>query len=135
MAKTTVVLIDNNPLFLEAACLWFSGEEDIEVVGTAASATEALALVKRLQPRVVLMDISMPDMDGIEATRRLKLLPNAPVVLILTLHGDPHYRAAAAAAGADGFLSKSDFAVEALPSLRRVGRKVPATDLKERRDA
>jgi DNA-binding NarL/FixJ family response regulator len=118
-----VLLVDDSPLFLEQTSSWLSRESDIQVVGIAASAAEAIALVERLQPRVVLMDISMPDMNGLEATRRLKLLPHAPAVLVLTLHGDPAYRAAARAAGAEGFLCKSDVAAELIPSLRRVGRE------------
>lgn len=117
-------LVDDSPAFLEQASAWLSRESDIEVVGRALSGEEAIALVERLGPRVVLMDIAMPGMNGIEATRRLKLLPNAPAVLILTLDGDPAYRAAAAAAGAEGFVCKSDLATELLPSLRRVGGAV-----------
>jgi len=117
---TTVLLVDDSPLFLAQTSMWLSRESDIQVVGSAASAAEAIALVEWLKPRVVLMDISMPDMNGIEATRRLKLLPHAPAVLVLTLHDTPAYRAAAATAGAEGFLSKTDFATELLPCLRRV---------------
>jgi DNA-binding NarL/FixJ family response regulator len=117
--RTSVLVVDDSPLFLEQTSAWLSRERDIEIVGSASSGAEAIALVERLQPRVVLMDIDMPDMNGIEATRRLKLLPNAPAVLILTLYGDPAYRAAAAAAGAEGFLCKSDFVAELLPCVRR----------------
>jgi DNA-binding NarL/FixJ family response regulator len=130
-----VLLVDDSPLFLEQASAWLSRENDIEVVGSVGSAAEAIPLVERLKPRIVLMDIVMPGMNGIEATRRLKLLPNAPAVLILTLHGDPAYRAATAAAGAEGFLCKSDFATELLPCLRRVGCATAATDTDERGDA
>jgi DNA-binding NarL/FixJ family response regulator len=116
MGRTSVLLVDDNPLFLEQTSAWLLRESDIEVVGSAASGAEAVALVERLKPRVELMDVAMPGMDGLEATRRLKRLPNPPVVLVLTLHGDPAYRAAA---GAEGFLCKSDLAAELLPCLRR----------------
>lgn len=115
-----MLLVDDSPDFLELASAWLAGESDIEVVGRAVSGEEAIALVPRLCPQVVLMDIAMPGMNGIEATRRLKLLPNAPSVLILTLDGDPAYRAAATGAGAEEFVCKSDFATELLPSLRRI---------------
>jgi DNA-binding NarL/FixJ family response regulator len=133
--KTSVLLVDDNRQFREHASTWLSREDDIEIVGSAANAAEAIALAERLRPCVVLMDIAMPDMNGIEATRQLKRLPNAPAVLVLTLHGDPAYRAAAAAAGAEGFLNKADFATELLPCLRRVCRETPGAATAARRDA
>ena len=120
-----MLLVDDSPLFLEQASAWLSRESDIEVVGCVTSGAAALALAERLKPRVVLMDVAMPGMNGIEATRRLKSLPKPPAVLMLTLDGDPGYRAAAAAAGAEGFVCKSDLATALLPSLRRVSREVP----------
>jgi two-component system, NarL family, response regulator LiaR len=124
MRKTSVLLVDDNPLFIEHARALLSRESDIEVVGIASSGEEAIALVERLAPRVVLMDIAMPGMDGLETTRRLKALAHPPAVLMVTLHGDVAYRAAAAAAGAQGLLCKDDFATAVLSALRRVGRGV-----------
>ena len=119
MAMISVLLVDDSPLFLEQTSAWLSRQEGLEVVGSATSAADGLALAARLRPRVVLMDIDLPDLHGIEATRRLKSRPGAPAVVILTLHCDPDYRVAAAEAGADGLVSKSDLATELLPSLRR----------------
>ena len=119
MATISVLLVDDSPLFLEQTSAWLSRQEGLEVVGSATSAVEGIALAARLRPRVVLMDIDMPDMYGIEATRRLKSRPAAPAVVMLTFYCDPDYRAAAAEAGADGFVSKSDLATELLPCLRR----------------
>jgi DNA-binding NarL/FixJ family response regulator len=124
VGRISVLLVDDSPLFLEQATAWLARESDIEVVGSALSGDEALALVERLSPRIVLMDIAMPGMNGLEATRRLRLLENAPAVVILTLDGDPVYRAAARAAGAEEFLCKSDLATELLPSLRRVSSRI-----------
>jgi DNA-binding NarL/FixJ family response regulator len=120
MAKISVLLVDDSPVFLEETIAWLSQQEGLEIVGSATSAVEGMALASRLHPRVVLMDIDMPDICGIEATRRVKSRPAAPAVVVLTLYGDPDYRAAAAEAGADGFVSKSDLASELLPCLRRV---------------
>ena len=117
-----MLLVDDNPLFIEQARALLSRETDIEIVGVASSGAEAIALVEQLAPRVVLMDIALPGMDGLEATRRLKLLAHPPAVLMVTLLGDADYRAAAAAVGAEGFLCKADFATAALPALRRVCR-------------
>jgi DNA-binding NarL/FixJ family response regulator len=120
MARISVLLIDDSPLFLEETRAWLSRQEGLEVVGSATSASEGMALAARLRPHVVLMDIDMPDMYGIEATRRLKGRPAPPAVVMLTFYCDADYRGAAAEAGADGFVSKSDLATELLPCLRRV---------------
>jgi DNA-binding NarL/FixJ family response regulator len=126
----SVLLVDDSPLFLEQTRAWLSRQEGLVVVGTATSAAEGLALAARLLPRVVLMDIDMPDMNGIEATRRLKGRPAAPAVVILTLYCDRAYRAAAAEAGADGFVCKADFATEVLPSLTRVCAEGDRTEVR-----
>jgi DNA-binding NarL/FixJ family response regulator len=119
VARISVLLIDDSPLFREHMSAWLSRQEGLDVVGTAASAKEGMALAARLCPRVVLMDIDMPEMNGLEATRLLKSRPGAPAVVLLTVHSGPAYQAAAADAGADGIVSKSDLATEVLPSLQR----------------
>jgi len=119
VASISVLLVDDSPFFLEETRAWLSRHQELVVVGTATTAAEGLALAARLRPRVVLLDIDMPDMNGIEAARRLKSRPAAPAVVMLTIHCDPAYRAAAAKAGADGFVSKADLATEVLRSLRR----------------
>jgi CheY-like chemotaxis protein len=67
------------------------------------------------------MDIEMPEMDGLEATRRLKAAPDAPRVVVVSLHADAAFRAAAAAAGADGFVPKPDIAAQLPPLLAALG--------------
>ena len=129
-----MLLVDGNPLFIARALAWLSQERDIEVVGIASSGAEAIALAKRLAPRVVLMDIAAPGMDGLESTRQLKQLANPPAVLMLTLHGDAANRAAAAAAGAEGLLCKAHFASDAVPCLRRLSRNDAARKSRDRED-
>ena len=119
MSGMSVLLVDDNPLFLEQTAAWLASEPEIVVVGTATSGTQAIELAERIKPSVVLIDLVMPGMNGIEATWQLKRLANAPAVVVLTLHGEPAYRAAAAAAGADGFVCKADLATELLPALRQ----------------
>ena len=80
----------------------------IDVVSTSTDGALALAHAEREQPDVVLMDIAMPGMDGIEATRRLRALPHAPHVLILTSLSPTNTVARAVEAGAEGFVSKTD---------------------------
>jgi DNA-binding NarL/FixJ family response regulator len=88
-------------------------EPDLEVVGEAGNGTEAVALVPVLAPDVVLMDVSMPHMDGIAATEALRAVVPGVIVLILSLHDDAATQARALAAGARGFIEKRG-GVEAL---------------------
>jgi len=94
--------------------------EDIEVVGEAADGAEAVALVRRERPDVVLMDIRMPEMDGIEATRRIVAGTADTKVLILTTFDLDEYVFAALGAGASGFMLKDTLPVELLAAVRVV---------------
>ncbi len=111
-----VLLVDDSPSFLAAARRHLAFQPWARIVGTAGSAAEAVQLVEQLKPDVVLMDVMMPDMNGIDATRELKRRPGAPRVVILTLHDNAEYRYHARLAGADGFVAKSEFEA-ALPLL------------------
>lgn len=110
-----ILLVDDNLGFLESAGHFLALDRQIEIVGRAPSGQEALRQVAQLKPDLVLMDLAMPEMDGLEATRQIKKLPDAPRVIILTLHDNAEYRAAAKAAQADGFIAKSEFGTQLLP--------------------
>ncbi len=84
------------------------------VVGEAANGEEAVAMAERLQPDLVLMDVQMPGIDGIETTRRLRLLADPPVVLVMSTHESGDYEPSALAAGAIGFVPKSQFGLDTL---------------------
>src|SRR5207244_5806865 len=99
---------------------FLAGEPEVEVVGRASSGRGALEQVPLLKPDLVLMDLTMPGMNGLEATRRLKARPDGPRVILLTLHDNPEYRAAAAAVQADGFVSKSDLGLHLLPLIHNL---------------
>jgi CheY-like chemotaxis protein len=90
------------------------------VIGTAQSGIEAIEMVNQLKPDLVLMDIAMPNMDGLEATRRIKLTENPPRIIIVTFHDTPEVQDAATAAGADGFIEKTRFRKEAIPFIRKL---------------
>ena len=105
---TRVLLVDDQPLLRAGFRMILEGEDDIEVVGEAADGVEAIDAALRLRPDVVLMDIRMPNLDGVEATRRLAG-PGAdePVkILILTTFDLDEYVVEALRAGASGFLLK-----------------------------
>ena len=101
-----VLLVDDDPLVRSALSLMLGGQTDIEVVGEAANGEAGLALVTELDPDVVLMDIRMPVMDGLEATQVLHQRPAPPSVVVLTTFDADDHVLRAIAAGADGFLLK-----------------------------
>lgn len=121
----TVVLVDDQPLLRSGFSMILSTEPDIDVVGTAADGAEGLAVVRRRRPDVVLMDVQMPVLDGIEATR--EILRQAaddglepPHVVMLTTFDRDDYLFDALAAGASGFLLKNADAEELVQAIRTV---------------
>lgn len=103
-----ILLIDDSIDFLESLKRFLAAHADFEVAAATGSAREGIELARRLKPDVVITDIAMPQMNGLEAASILKRLPEAPTVVILTLYDTPEYRDAAAAAGADAFIAKSE---------------------------
>ena len=103
-----VLLVDDDALITKSLSLMLGREADIEVVGTASNGTEAIEACSRLRPDVVLMDIRMPKMDGIAATRRIKEEFSEVRVMMLTTFDDKSNIEEALAAGADGYLLKTD---------------------------
>ncbi|MFJ9774239.1 response regulator [Kitasatospora sp. NPDC101157] len=109
-----VVLVDDQPLIRTGLRVLIADAPDLEVVGEAGNGAEAVELVTRLRPDVAVMDIRMPGMDGIEATRRILAVPELPThVLVLTTFDDDDYVYGALRAGASGFLVK-DLALETI---------------------
>jgi DNA-binding NarL/FixJ family response regulator len=101
-----VLVVDDHPAFRRALTSALRMVGDIEVAGEAGGGVAATQQAHALEPDVVLMDLSMPDLDGIEAMREIhKKNPDLPVV-ILTAHADPGVEKEARAAGASGFLAK-----------------------------
>lgn len=115
-----VLLVDDDPLVRSALSLMLGGQSDIEVVGEAPHGEAGLALVAETTPDVVLMDIRMPVMDGIEATRILHARPAPPAVVVLTTFDADDHVLRAIAAGADGFLLKDTAPGEIVQAIRTV---------------
>ena len=115
MAPLRVLLVDDSPEFLESATRFLSSDPRIAIAGRALCGREALELAEQTQPDLMLIDLSMPDMNGLETTQAIKAWSASPRVIIMTLHNDPEYCMAAAAIGADGFITKSAFSVGVLP--------------------
>jgi RNA polymerase sigma factor (sigma-70 family) len=103
---TQVLIADDDDLMRAGLVELFSGEPDIEIVGQASTGREAVDRARRIDPDVVLMDVRMPDLDGLEATRRLTRSAPRARVLILTTFEQDDYIFGALRAGASGFLLK-----------------------------
>ena len=133
--KIKVGIVDDDPLVRSALGLMLGGQADIEVVGEASDGQEALALVRTSAPDVVLMDIRMPRINGLEATRRVltESRPSTssraplrpPRVIVLTTFGADEYVVDALAAGADGFLLKDTPPPEIVAAIRAVASGEP----------
>lgn len=117
-----LLLVDDNEIFLASLRAYFETIQGVVVAGLARSGEQAVALTERDPTELVLMDLSMPGLGGIEATRILKTLPRAPRVAILTLHVAAAYRAAAHEAGADFFIPKNRLHEEIPAVLARITR-------------
>ncbi|GAA1042031.1 response regulator transcription factor [Virgisporangium ochraceum] len=102
-----VVIADDQAMVREGFSVLLGAQDGIEVVGEAGDGREAIARVERLRPDVVLMDVRMPVVDGLEATRRITAMDAAPKVVILTTFDLDEYVYAALRAGASGFLLKT----------------------------
>lgn len=116
-----VLVVDDDPLVRGALTLMLGGQPDLEVVGEAENGQDALAQVRSLAPDVVLMDIRMPVMSGLEATRALgSVAAGRPRVIVLTTFDADDYVLGALAAGADGFLLKDTPPADIVAAVRRV---------------
>jgi len=115
-----LLLVDDHRLVAETLAVLLRSEPAFEVVGVAASGPEALTLTRRLQPSVVIMDIGLPGMDGVEATWTLRRQFPAVSVLILTMFHQEPYVLEALRAGASGYLLKTAPAAQLVDAVRRV---------------
>jgi DNA-binding NarL/FixJ family response regulator len=120
MKRITVLLAEDHQNVREGFRSLLKHERDIEVVGEAETGREAVALVKKLCPAVVVMDIAMPRLNGLEATRQIRRDFPDTKVLILSAHGDDAYVEQVAALGAAGFLLKQTSSHDLAAAIREV---------------
>lgn len=118
--KIRVVLADDHKVIREGLRAILAGQNDIEVVGDAADGFDAVEIVKQLKPDVVVMDINMPSMSGIEATRRILDTNNKTCVIILSMHSNKEHIFQALKAGAKGYLLKESSGLEVATAIRSV---------------
>jgi DNA-binding NarL/FixJ family response regulator len=117
-----VVIADDQALVRGGFRMIIDARDDMEVVGEAGDGAEAVALVERLQPDVVLMDVRMPDVDGLEATRRIAAAGSPARIIILTTYDLDEYVFAALRAGASGFMLKDVRPADLVEGIRVVAR-------------
>ncbi|MEU3689910.1 response regulator transcription factor [Streptomyces narbonensis] len=120
-----LIIVDDDPLVRAGLTFMLGGADDLEIVGEGADGREVPELVDRLAPDVVLMDIRMPHVDGLTATERLRALPGAPEVVVLTTFHADEQVLRALRAGAAGFVLKDTPPAEILAAVRRVAAGDP----------
>ena len=118
-----VLIADDHLLFTEALEAILTGDERIEVVGRARDGGEAVVLTRRLEPDLVLMDVSMPVLDGIEATREIRAAGSAAAILMLTGSNSRSDVDSAREAGASGYVTKDRVASELVEAILEVAQE------------
>jgi DNA-binding NarL/FixJ family response regulator len=122
MGSTRVILVDDHRLLRSGVRSLLEDLEDIEVVAEASDGLEALALIERHRPDVILSDITMPGLNGLELSERVAAAYPEARVIILSMHSDPEYVRKAILAGASGYLLKDSEETELGLAIRAVGR-------------
>ena len=120
METIKLMLVDDHDVVRTGLRSFLETQPGLKVIGEASNGLEALEQVKEIQPDIVLMDITMPDMDGMETTRQLKHLHPECQVLVLTVHSDKQYFMQMLASGASGYLTKQAAADELVAAIRAV---------------
>ena len=122
MPKIKLVLADDHAVVRSGLRMLLQAQPDMEIVGEADSGSQALAQVQKMHPDIILMDIQMPGMNGIEATRQIKEVCGETAVLALTMHEDDQYFFEMLQAGASGYLPKRAAPDELVHAIRTVSR-------------
>jgi two-component system NarL family response regulator len=120
MMVTRVLLVDDHELMREGLRSILEGEDDVEIVGEAASGREAVALARELEPDVVVMDVGMKDLNGIDATRQIRSELRDVRVIALSSHSDSRYVSAMLEAGASGYVLKANAYADLREALQAV---------------
>ena len=120
MIKKRILIVDNHPITREGFRNLFATDKELEVCGEASDGLEAVDLAESLQPDLILMDFSMPRMNGLEATIKIKKKKPETKILVFTVHNSPEYVSATLMAGADGYVSKEITNLELLQSIRDI---------------
>jgi DNA-binding NarL/FixJ family response regulator len=126
MTKTTIILVDDHPIFRQGLRRIIESKKDLEVIQETSSGEEALRLIKRFPPCVVLMDICLPYMNGLQTTQEIKLAAPEVAVIILTGYHDMEQSRHALAVGAVAYFPKDVEPKQLIEAIREAGRGQPA---------
>ncbi|MGC9398429.1 MAG: response regulator [Anaerolineae bacterium] len=118
----TVVIVDDHPVVREGLCAVLETAADVTVAATGSDGTDALRLVTRHRPDVLVLDVNLPDLSGVEVTRRLRAEANGPAVLILTVHDDRQTVFDLLESGADGYVLKDEAPEMLVKAVRAAAR-------------
>ncbi|WP_423924647.1 response regulator transcription factor [Candidatus Palauibacter sp.] len=117
-----MLLVDDHPVVRAGLKALLESTEQVEVVGEATSGDEAVEKARTLEPDIVIMDLAMPGMDGVHATRRITELGLEAKVLVVTIHDEDEYLVSALNAGAAGFLNKSAADTDLIGAVEAIAR-------------
>lgn len=120
MKKTKIILADDHAILRTGLKLLLSNEESVEVVGEASNGNEVLELTEKIPADVLILDLSMPGVHGLDVIKELKEHNNPINILVLTMHSEEQYIKTAMEAGASGYLEKSAFDTELLTAVKTV---------------
>ena len=120
MQHIRTLLVDDDDSFRTRVRAFLLAESDIEIVGEAANGREAIRKTHELIPNLVLMDISMPALNGIDATKQIKQEMPGTKILVLTVFDEEEYREAVMQNGADGYILKKTLFDDLVPAIKRV---------------
>ncbi|MFL5805555.1 MAG: response regulator transcription factor [Roseiflexaceae bacterium] len=112
------LLVDDSPSFLDALTRLLARAPQVVVSATAIDGMEALMAIACSAPDLVVIDVAMPGVSGIEVTRQIKRVPDAPRIIVITISTDAAYAVAARQAGADGFLTKTACRTQLIPLIQ-----------------
>ena len=120
MPTTRILVVDDDAAFRQRVKAFFAREADMEVVAEASDGEEAITKAQELKPDVVLMDVRMPGLNGVSATRKLREEMPEVKVIMLSVFDLPEYKDAAMVSGASGYVVKKSMIEALLPEIRRV---------------
>jgi len=120
MSVGRILVVDDFVPWQHLVLRLLESETDLQIISTAVDGSEAVQKAEELQPDLILMDLCLPGMDGIEATLQIRIVSPGSKVLFLTDHSEPDIVQAAFDVGASGYVLKSDFSADLIPGVRAV---------------